>query len=65
MSVSLACFATSIFDQSDWLKLLGIAGAVVALYFIARKLGSASESVAPPDVHFEFNTASFRPCGRR
>ena len=48
MSLRLACFVTSTFDQSDWLKLLGIAGAAVALYFIAKRLGGGDEAAPPP-----------------
>jgi hypothetical protein len=36
------------FDQSDWLKLLGIAGAMVALYLVAKGLGGGSDAVPPP-----------------
>jgi hypothetical protein len=48
MSLWLAGFAGSSFDQSDWLKLLGVAGAAVALYVIARRLGGSDEPYAPP-----------------
>src|SRR5664279_2454015 len=48
MSIRLACFITSTFDQSDWLKLLGIAGAMVALYVIAKRLGGGDEATPPP-----------------
>jgi hypothetical protein len=48
MSFGIACFAASTFDQSDWLKLLGLAGAVVALYLFARRPGGRDESLSPP-----------------
>ncbi len=48
MSPQLAGIVGSSFDQSDWLKLLGIAGAAVALYFIAKRLGGGGESYPPP-----------------
>ena len=48
MALRLAGFITSTFDQSDWLKLLGIAGAAVALYIVARRLGGDGESYPPP-----------------
>jgi len=48
MPLWLASFAGSTFDQSDWLKLLGIAGAAVALYLVARRLGGGGESCPPP-----------------
>jgi len=48
MSLWLANFAGSTFDQSDWLKLLGIAGAAVALYLIAKRLGGGDQSYPPP-----------------
>ena len=48
MSLRLAGFVTSTFDQSDWLKLLGIAGAMVALYVIAKRLGVGGESYPSP-----------------
>ena len=38
----------STFDQSDWLKLLGIAGAMLVLYILARRLGGGDESYPPP-----------------
>jgi hypothetical protein len=48
MSLWLATFAESSFDQSDWLKILGIAGAMLALYLLARRLGHGDESYPPP-----------------
>jgi hypothetical protein len=48
MSLRPTCFVVSIFDQSDWLKLLGIACAMVALYVIARRLGGGNEAAPPP-----------------
>ena len=48
MPLWLASFAGSTFDQSDWLKLLGIAGAAVALYLIAKRLGGGDEFCPPP-----------------
>jgi len=40
--------STSAFDQSDWLKLLGIAGAAVALYVVAKRIGGGDQSYPPP-----------------
>jgi hypothetical protein len=48
MSLWLASFAGSTFDQSDWLKLLGIAGAAVTLYLIAKRLGGGDEPYPSP-----------------
>jgi hypothetical protein len=48
MSLCLACVVVSTFDQSDWLKLLGIAGAMVALYVAAKRLGGGDEAIPPP-----------------
>ena len=48
MPLSFASFVTSTFDQSDWLKLMGIVGAMVALYLLARMLGGGDDSVTPP-----------------
>jgi hypothetical protein len=48
MALRLAGFITSTFDQSDWLNLLGIAGAAVALYLVAKRLGGGGESYASP-----------------
>jgi hypothetical protein len=48
MSLGLLWVVTSLFDQSDWLKLLGIAGAMVALYLVAKRLGGGEESYPPP-----------------
>ena len=48
MSLGLACFAVSSFDLSDWLKLLGIAGAMGALYLVAKRLGDGGQAVLPP-----------------
>lgn len=47
MSLWFASFAGPTFDQSDWLKLLGIAGAAVVLYLIAKRLGGGDESYPP------------------
>ena len=58
MSIRLACFVVSTFDQSDWLKLLGIAGAMVALYVIAKQLGGGNE-VAPPPMDTPSSTPIF------
>jgi hypothetical protein len=50
MSLRMNGFIALAFDQSDWLKLLGIAGATVALYLVAKRLGGGSEShPSPPD----------------
>lgn len=48
MSIGLAGFVVSSFDQSDWLKLLGIVGAMVALYVVAKRLGGGDEAISPP-----------------
>ncbi len=48
MSALLAGLVASSFDQSDWLKLLGIAGAAVALYLVAKHLGGAGDSYPSP-----------------
>jgi hypothetical protein len=48
MSLNLPRVIASTFDQSDWLKLLGIAGAMVVLYLIAKRLGRSDEAVPPP-----------------
>jgi hypothetical protein len=48
MLFRLACLVASTFDQSDWLKLLGLVSAVVALYLVAKRLGSGDETVPPP-----------------
>ena len=48
MLLWLTGFVVSTFDQSDWLKLLGIAGAAVALYLVAKRLGGGDESYPPP-----------------
>jgi hypothetical protein len=49
MSVGLAGFVVSSFDQSDWLKLLGIVGAMVALYVVAKRLGGGDETIPHPN----------------
>jgi hypothetical protein len=46
--MSLACIFVLGFDQSDWLKLMGIVGAMLVLYMLARKLSGAGEAVPPP-----------------
>jgi hypothetical protein len=46
--MSLACIFVLGLDQADWLKLMGIATAMVALYIIARRLGGGDETVPPP-----------------
>jgi hypothetical protein len=48
--MSPGCIFVLGFDQSDWLKLLGIAGAMLALYMLARKLSGAGEVVPPTDM---------------
>ncbi len=48
MSVRLAAFLASLFDRSDWPKLLVIVGAMVALYVLAKRLGGGDEPVPPP-----------------
>ncbi len=48
MSLCLASVVVSTFDQSDWLKLLGIVGAMVALYVVAKRLGGGDEAIPPP-----------------
>jgi len=47
MSLCVAYVVASTFDQSDWLKLLGIAGAMVALYVVAKRLGGGDEAIPP------------------
>jgi len=44
----LACLVVLGFEESDWVKLLGIAGAMIALYVLARGLGGRDEAVPPP-----------------
>jgi len=48
MSLCLVYAFAFQFDQSDWLKLLGIGGAMLALYILARKLSGGDEAVTPP-----------------
>jgi len=48
MRLVLTYAFSSTFDQSDALKLLGIVGAMVALYIVARRLGGGDEAIPPP-----------------
>jgi len=47
MSLCLVCALAFQFDQSDWLKLIGIAGAMLVLYVLARKLSGGGEAMPP------------------
>jgi hypothetical protein len=48
MALCLVYMIAFTFDQSDWLKLMGIVTAMVALYIIARRLGGGDEAILPP-----------------
>jgi hypothetical protein len=55
MSWRTACFVASSFDLSDWLKLLGLVGAMIALYLVAKKL-SGGEEECPSQVETPTST---------
>ena len=48
MSLCLLWVVTSLFDRSDWPKLLGLLGAMLALYILARKLSGRDDAMPPP-----------------